>query len=76
MDVHFKSFYVSFHGRLYALLMGVLHLRSTTCRQYTEDRYRETKMLNELILTTTICLAIVAAMGLFYGEIELLQGNH
>jgi len=33
-------------------------------------------MLNELILTTTICLAIVAAMGLFYGEIELLQGNH
>jgi len=33
-------------------------------------------MLNELILTTTICLAIVAAMGLFYGEIELLPGNH
>ena len=33
-------------------------------------------MLNELMLTTTICLAIVAAMGLFYGEIELLQDNH
>ena len=33
-------------------------------------------MLNELILTTTICLAIVTAMGLFYGEIELLKGNH
>ena len=30
-------------------------------------------MLNELILTTTICLAIVAVTGKFYGEIELLQ---
>ena len=32
-------------------------------------------MLNELILTTTICLAIIAAMGLFYGEIELLRAT-
>ena len=29
-------------------------------------------MLNELLLTTTLCVAIVGAMALFYGELELL----
>ena len=33
-------------------------------------------MLNEMLLTTTLCIAIVGVMGLFYGEIELLQNNH
>ena len=32
-------------------------------------------MLNELLLTTTLCVAIVGAMALFYRELELLQ-NH
>lgn len=30
-------------------------------------------MLNEVILTTTACFAIVAFMALIYGEIRLLQ---
>ena len=29
-------------------------------------------MLNELLLTTTLCETIVGAMTLFYGELELL----
>ena len=33
-------------------------------------------MLNELLLTTTLCVAIVGAMALFYGELELLQNHH
>ena len=33
-------------------------------------------MLNEMLLTTTLCIAIVGVMALFYGEIELLQNNH
>ena len=33
-------------------------------------------MLNELLLTTTLCVAIVGVMALFYGELELLQNNH
>ena len=33
-------------------------------------------MLNEMLLTTTICIAIVGVMALFYGELELLQNNH
>ena len=32
-------------------------------------------MLNELLLTITLCVAIVGAMALFYGELELLQNN-
>ena len=32
-------------------------------------------MLNEMLLTTTICVAIVGVMALFYGEFELLQNN-
>ena len=30
-------------------------------------------MLNEVILTTTVCFAIVAFMTLIYGEMRLLQ---
>ena len=30
-------------------------------------------MFHEIILTTTLCVAIVGAMGLFYGELRLLQ---
>ena len=30
-------------------------------------------MLNEVILTTTVCFAIVAFMALIYGEMRLLQ---
>ena len=33
-------------------------------------------MLNEMLLTTTLCVAIVAVMALFYGELELLQHDH
>ena len=33
-------------------------------------------MLNELLLTTTLCVAIVSAMALFYGELELLLHDH
>ena len=33
-------------------------------------------MLNELLLTTTLCVAIVCVMALFYGELELLQHDH
>jgi hypothetical protein len=33
-------------------------------------------MLNELLLTTTLSVAIVGAMALFYGELQLLQQNH
>ena len=33
-------------------------------------------MLNEMILTTTLCLTIVGAMALFYGEMELLKNRH
>jgi hypothetical protein len=33
-------------------------------------------MLNEMLLTTTLCVAIVGVMALFYGEIELLLHNH
>ena len=36
----------------------------------------EEKMLNEMILNTTLCLAIVGAMALFYGEVQLLQNNY
>ena len=30
-------------------------------------------MLNEMLLTTILCVAIVGVMALFYGELELLQ---
>ena len=33
-------------------------------------------MLNELLLTTTLSVAIVSAMALFYGELQLLQQDH
>ena len=33
-------------------------------------------MLNEMLLTTTLCVAIVGVMTLFYGELELLKNNH
>ena len=33
-------------------------------------------MLNELLLTTTMCVAIFGVMALFYGELELLQQHH
>ena len=33
-------------------------------------------MLNEMLLTTTLCVAIFGVMPLFYGELELLQNNH
>ena len=33
-------------------------------------------MLNEMLLTTTLCIAIVGVMTLFYGELELLQHDH
>ena len=33
-------------------------------------------MLNEMLLTTTLCVASVCVMALFYGELELLQNNH
>ena len=34
------------------------------------------KMLNEMILTTTLCLTIVGAMALFYWEMKLLKNSH
>ena len=43
---------------------------------YTKARDKEEKMLNEMLLTTTLCVAIVGVMALFYGELELLQNNH
>ena len=33
-------------------------------------------MLNEMLLTIALCVAIVGVMALFYGELELLQNNH
>ena len=33
-------------------------------------------MLGEMLLITTLCVAIVGVMALFYGELELLQNNH
>ena len=33
-------------------------------------------MLNEMLLTTTLCVVIVGVMALFYGELELLQQDH
>ena len=33
-------------------------------------------MLNEMLLTTTLCVAIVGVRALFYGGLELLQNNH
>ena len=33
-------------------------------------------MLNELILTTSLCLTLVGAMALFYGEMKLLKNSH
>ena len=33
-------------------------------------------MLNEMLLITTLCVAIVGVMALFYGELEMLQNNH
>ena len=33
-------------------------------------------MLNEMLLTTTLCVAIVGDMALLYEELELLQNNH
>ena len=34
------------------------------------------KMLNDLILTTSLCLTLVGAMALFYGEMKLLKNSH
>ena len=33
-------------------------------------------MLNGLLLTTTLCVAIVGVMALFYAELELQQHDH
>jgi len=33
-------------------------------------------MFNEIMLTTALCVAIVGALALFYGEIKLLQNDH
>ena len=33
-------------------------------------------MLNGLLLTTTLCVAIVGVMALFYAELELQQLDH
>ena len=33
-------------------------------------------MLNEMLLTTTLCVAIIGVMALFCRELELLQNNH
>ena len=33
-------------------------------------------MLNELLLITINCVAVVGAMPLFYGELELLLHDH
>ena len=33
-------------------------------------------MLNEMILTTIICLAIIGAMAIFYGEMQLLLNDY
>jgi hypothetical protein len=33
-------------------------------------------MLNEMLLTTTLCVAIVGSMALFYRELQLLQQDH
>ena len=43
-------------------------------RQKVKDK--EEKMPNEMLLTTTFCVAIVSVMALFYVELELLQNNH
>ena len=33
-------------------------------------------MLNEMLLTATLCVDIIGIMALFYGELELLQNHH
>ena len=33
-------------------------------------------MLNEMLLTTTLCVAIVGVMAFFYGELQLLKHDH
>ena len=33
-------------------------------------------MRSDLLLTTALSVAIVGAMALFYGELQLLQQNH
>ena len=33
-------------------------------------------MLNEMLLTTTLCVAIVGVMALFYEALDLLQNHH
>ena len=33
-------------------------------------------MINEMLYTTTLCVAVVGVMALFYGELEMLQNNH
>jgi hypothetical protein len=43
---------------------------------YTRVRDKEEKMLNGMLLTTTLCVAIVGVMALLYGELELLQNHH
>ena len=52
--------------------------RATNPGRLSENRVRdkEEKMLNEMLLTTTLCIAIVGVMALFYGELELLQNHH
>mgnify|MGYP001497515238 CR=1 FL=1 len=37
---------------------------------------KEEQMFHEIILTTTLCVAIFSAMALFYGELLLLQHAH
>ena len=39
-------------------------------------RDNKEKMLNEMLFTITLCIAVVSVMALFYGELELLQNNH
>ena len=53
-------------NKSYKSWVFVLELRQT----------QEERMLNEMILTTTICLTIVGAMALFYGEMKLLKNSH
>ena len=33
-------------------------------------------MFHEIILTTTLCVAIVGAMSRFYGELQLMLHDH
>ena len=51
----------------------VKRVTDTEFLSWNKIREKEEKMLNEVILTTTACFAVVAFMALICGEMRLLQ---